>query len=559
MRIVFFPLLAADHADIDRARLLDALGCTSSRSLLLSAHEKCLYSEMQDVHKPYGDLNGYLQDVLFCIPRRPLNGPSDVTSEDISAFGNCTDLLLRCKNDWVVFSNGCYITRVNRRLLATLVNQGDADVLFLNVSPRLMGYRERPVQGETQALVGYRRYYEDGIKLRPLPKGWPHHLFMRSECLRQGLFEGGLPSGVERLKAVIQERGLKVAAYDIAGHVCDLMQESGLLETLAQELGQSEFPLQASTSSDRVANDSRLLGPVLLEKDVEIESEAVVVGPTVLAKGASIGRAAVVNRCFLAEGVRIPENAYVAKRFITDHAGSNNDAQGGQVIEKTCDPLDAGFRPDKERYHTWSRCSYASLTKRLLDVIFALLVLIMFLPVLPILALLIKLDSKGPVFYRACRQGRFGVPFGCLKFRSMRTGADALQDELREINELDGPQFKMVDDPRISRVGRFLRETYLDEIPQFVNVLLGQMSVVGPRPSPEYENTLCPWWRDARLSVRPGVTGMWQVKRTRESGKDFQEWIQYDVEYVENLSFRMDLWIVYKTMTSMIGKFAEQF
>lgn len=134
-----------------------------------------------------------------------------------------------------------------------------------------------------------------------------------------------------------------------------------------------------------------------------------------------------------------------------------------------------------------------------------------------------------------------------------------MQDGLRDINEVDGPQFKMADDPRISRVGRFLRETYLDEIPQFVNVLLGQMSVVGPRPSPEQENTLCPWWRDARLSVRPGVTGMWQVMRTREAGKDFNEWIQYDVEYVEKLSLKMDLWIIYKTFTSMMSRFAEQF
>ena len=117
----------------------------------------------------------------------------------------------------------------------------------------------------------------------------------------------------------------------------------------------------------------------------------------------------------------------------------------------------------------------------------------------------------------------------------------------------------MADDPRISTVGHFLRETYLDEIPQFFNVLCGQMSVVGPRPSPEAENTLCPSWRDARLSVRPGITGLWQVNRTRQPYRDFQEWIYYDTQYVENLSPRLDLWICWRAFTRMLGNFAAQF
>jgi lipopolysaccharide/colanic/teichoic acid biosynthesis glycosyltransferase len=130
---------------------------------------------------------------------------------------------------------------------------------------------------------------------------------------------------------------------------------------------------------------------------------------------------------------------------------------------------------------------------------------------------------------------------------------------LRIASQVDGPQFKMEDDPRISLVGRFLRETYIDEIPQFFNVLLGQMSVVGPRPSPESENTLCPFWRDARLSVRPGITGLWQVHRTRQPMRDFQEWIHYDIEYVRNLSLLMDLRICWQTTKKMLGSFINQF
>ena len=139
------------------------------------------------------------------------------------------------------------------------------------------------------------------------------------------------------------------------------------------------------------------------------------------------------------------------------------------------------------------------------------------------------------------------------------TGAHEIQQRLRAVSQVDGPQFKMADDPRISTVGRFLRETYIDEIPQFVNVLLGQMSVVGPRPSPESENTLCPLWRDARLSVRPGITGLWQIYRTREPMKDFQEWIYYDVQYVRTLSLRTDLGIVWQTTRKLLDNFIGQF
>src|SRR5207248_7868201 len=103
-----------------------------------------------------------------------------------------------------------------------------------------------------------------------------------------------------------------------------------------------------------------------------------------------------------------------------------------------------------------------------------------------------------------------------------------------------GPQFYIEWDVRVTKVGRFLRQTRLDELPQFFNVLRGQMSVVGPRPSPFKENQFCPAWREARLSVRPGITGLWQVKRTRTVGLDFQEWIKYDIEYVENASFSLD-------------------
>ena len=139
------------------------------------------------------------------------------------------------------------------------------------------------------------------------------------------------------------------------------------------------------------------------------------------------------------------------------------------------------------------------------------------------------------------------------------TGADSFQSRLQAMSEVDGPQFKIEDDPRITTVGKFLRDTYLDEIPQFFNVLVGQMSLIGPRPSPEKENSLCPPWRDARLSVRPGITGLWQICRTRGEGQDFQEWIYYDTKYVKGLSVGVDLWLFWKTVKKLVKGFAKQF
>jgi len=185
--------------------------------------------------------------------------------------------------------------------------------------------------------------------------------------------------------------------------------------------------------------------------------------------------------------------------------------------------------------------------------------LILFAPIIPIIALVIKFSSHGPAFFKDKRQGLHGKTFNCLKFRTMDVGAGEIQDKLRVINQVDGPQFRIVDDPRLNTVGRFLRNTYIDEIPQFFNVLLGQMSVIGPRPSPESENTLCPPWRDARLSVRPGITGLWQVCRTRQPMKDFQEWIHYDTKYVRDLSLRMDLCICWRTVKQLVQNFVSQF
>ena len=191
--------------------------------------------------------------------------------------------------------------------------------------------------------------------------------------------------------------------------------------------------------------------------------------------------------------------------------------------------------------------------KRAFDLAFAATAVLMTLPIYPLIMLAIYLEDGRPFFFAHQRESRGGVNFPCLKFRTMRKDAEEIKQRLIAENEADGPQFFIKNDPRISRVGRFLRKSNLDELPQFLNVLAGHMAIVGPRPSPYKENQYCPPWREARLSVRPGVTGLWQVKRSREANRDFQEWIRYDIYYVENWSWRLDMHIILKTIGSMVG------
>jgi lipopolysaccharide/colanic/teichoic acid biosynthesis glycosyltransferase len=194
------------------------------------------------------------------------------------------------------------------------------------------------------------------------------------------------------------------------------------------------------------------------------------------------------------------------------------------------------------------RPSFYRITKRIFDLIFSVLAIVLTSPMWPVVMLAIWLEDGGPFFFLHTRETIGGREFPLIKFRSMRKDAEASKKNLASKNKADGPQFYMPGDPRITRVGRIIRRWNIDEIPQFINVLLGQMSLVGPRPSPHKENQFCPPWRDARLSVRPGITGLWQVKRTREHGRDFQEWIRYDLQYVQHASWRMDISIMFKTL-----------
>lgn len=190
--------------------------------------------------------------------------------------------------------------------------------------------------------------------------------------------------------------------------------------------------------------------------------------------------------------------------------------------------------------------------KSVSDRALALVATVVFAPLMAAIAIAIRLDSKGPAIYSQERTGKDGVPFTIYKFRTMKVGADKEVESLREFNDGAGPLFKMTEDPRVTRVGGFLRRTSLDELPQLFNVILGSMSLVGPRPAIESETSqYSPWvWR--RLHVKPGMTGLWQV--SGRSDLSWDESIRLDLKYVNNWSLPMDIKILFRTILVVFSR-----
>jgi len=188
--------------------------------------------------------------------------------------------------------------------------------------------------------------------------------------------------------------------------------------------------------------------------------------------------------------------------------------------------------------------------KRIIDIIGAIFLLAVLSPLFLLIAIRIKLDSRGPIFFIQKRVGLNGRQFSMLKFRSMYFGAERLREKLERKNEMKGPVFKLSTDPRITKFGKFLRKYSLDEMPQFFNVLLGDMSLVGPRPPLPSEVNLYERKQRRRLSMRPGLTCIWQVSG-RNDIIDFDEWARMDLEYIDSWSLGLDLWLILKTFPAV--------
>ena len=192
-----------------------------------------------------------------------------------------------------------------------------------------------------------------------------------------------------------------------------------------------------------------------------------------------------------------------------------------------------------------------NFTKRLIDIIGSSLGVIALSPLFLVVAILIRKESEGPVIFSQDRIGKDGVSFKMHKFRSMVQNAEELKEKLKEQNEMSGPMFKMKEDPRVTRVGKFIRKTSIDELPQLINVLKGDMSLVGPRPSlPKEVKEFEPWMME-RLNVKPGLTCYWQV--SGRNNIDFEDWMKLDIKYVRERNTLTDLKLIFKTVFVLFG------
>ncbi len=325
----------------------------------------------------------------------------------------------------------------------------------------------------------------------------------------------------------------------------------GLNEKVVLSLATSERRRQEQLPSTAIVR-----GPVIFQPGAQVDAGAVVIGPTVLGVDSRIGRDAIVAQSVIGAGTCVPPNTIVRQRVVTRTLSESCPAlilepptpthfSGTPAVPITCPVAVHDSAPPRE---------LLVQLKGVFEAVVALAGLVLLLPVLVLVALAVRLDSRGPLFYGDIREGRFGKRFRCWKFRTMLPDADARQRELAAANKLDGPQFKLERDPRVTRVGAWLRRLNLDELPQLWNVVRGQMSLVGPRPSPFRENQTCVPWREGRLSVRPGITGLWQVCRHDRTTGDFHQWIHYDLLYVRHMSPLLDLKILFFTVVTLGGK-----
>lgn len=189
--------------------------------------------------------------------------------------------------------------------------------------------------------------------------------------------------------------------------------------------------------------------------------------------------------------------------------------------------------------------------KRFMDIILSLIALVCLSPLFLVVAILIKCDSKGTVFYTQTRIGIWGKPFKMYKFRSMCMDADKQLDQLAALNERDGPVFKISHDPRVTKAGEFLRKTCIDELPQLINILKGEMSIVGPRPPLPNEVDKYTPYQMKRLDVRPGLTCYWQIRKGEHT--TFEEWVEMDLKYIRERSLWVDIKVIFLTMRVVLS------
>ena len=407
------------------------------------------------------------------------------------------------------------------------------------------------IDGDGQ-VRGIHRFYE--------PATWPFLAGVAASLVPASsnpIRDGEFPRSLMTLRERLMTRGVLTRDLPITDGAWDLSRDQGLLaanEYLVTRHSRASKIVPVGKGL-RVDPSVRVLGPVVVHSGAVIERDAVLVGPALIGAGAHVGAGALVAHSIIGDGCRVPEKASV--RDLAWFAECGQKAAVPPVRSQSFDDRLSRVTAEVRRRDVRASRDYAIRlqlkAKRGLDMLAAAAGLVVLSPLFAAVAALIKIDSPGPAFYGSEREGVDGRTFRCWKFRTMRADAHAIQHQLQK-EGIDGPHFKLEDDPRVTRLGRILRATNIDELPQLYNVLRGRMSLVGPRPSPFRENQVCVPWREARLSVRPGVTGLWQICRQDRQAGDFHQWIEYDLLYVRHISFMLDLKILLATVLTLGGQ-----
>jgi lipopolysaccharide/colanic/teichoic acid biosynthesis glycosyltransferase len=373
----------------------------------------------------------------------------------------------------------------------------------------------------------------------------------------------------EQLFAPLYQQGVRTALWEIPGYSRTITSIGDFFSANLDVLnGKVPLPEPDKTPNNPAAAEisasARVFAPAEVGLGSRVEDEAIILGPAAIGSHCEVERGAVINECVVLDNVHIGQGAYLHRCVICDGAiiGGLTSLHEMAVMqtqatlpEQTMVSLREHARRNPSymegplEWQTDVKPVYQRV-KRGLDVLLSMLGLIITAPIMLVVALLIKLDSPGGIVFRQERCGQGGRNFTMFKFRSMFDNAEDLKRELLDLNEVDGPMFKIIQDPRITRVGKILRDTNLDELPQLWNVLKGDMSLVGPRPLSLDEMRYNPKWRDARLSVRPGMTGLWQVEA--HTNVYFNDWIVNDLKYVKQCSLWFDLKIMVKTLKRVI-------